>query len=78
VNQRFLELSTGRLIDLSQVESVSPLQGDPSFRRFTVQFRSGLELTIYQSRPGVESMKREEFVGLLLGKSSISNSGAPG
>lgn len=63
-----MSLPSGLLLDLSQVESVSPTVGDPSYRRFKVSLRSGRELEIYESRddmPG-SHMIRHVFIQKLL------------
>ena len=65
--QRFFQLQSGHILDLSQVEYVSPVGGDPSWRRFEVQFRSGTRLEIYTDRRGmIGPIDREVFVKQLL------------
>lgn len=72
MSQRFIQLLSGHLVDLSQVESVGPVRGDPAHRRFAVRFRSGCEVDIYEPatrNPYAECMGRQEFVDLLLDES---------
>lgn len=65
--QRFLTLRNGYMLDLSQVETVTPLQRDGYCQFFTVRFRSGAELKIYEKngtpRP---DMSRQTFIEKLL------------
>jgi hypothetical protein len=75
MQQHFLQLKSGHIIDLSQVEFVSPAIGDPAFRHFEVRFRSGFALEIYESRQGVPGyMDRRDFVEQLLAQTSSSES----
>ena len=51
-------------IDLSKVERVGDVGGDPSWLRYTVHFTSGSKIEIYENRRDGLQMKREEFVKL--------------
>lgn len=74
--QRFLQLQSGHILDLSQVEVVSPVYGDPQFRRFEVRFRSGYEFDIYTNRVGMPGpMNRNDFIEQLLARATVTTSG---
>ena len=62
--QRFLRLPSGYLLDLSQVVCVTPTFGDKKDRRFTVHFRSGLTVEVYENRSDtpVCHIAREDFI----------------
>ena len=49
-------------IDLSKVERVGNIGGDPAWLRYTVYFTGGNKIEIYEERRDGLHMKREEFV----------------
>lgn len=69
-NQRFIELSNGSLIDLSQVEMVSAMGGEMINRRYAVSFRSGANVEICENRDDFAHMRRQEFVDKLLNQNT--------
>ena len=62
--QRFFRLPSSYLLDLSQVVCVTPTTGDKMYRRFTVHFRSGLAVEIYENRSDMPAchIAREDFI----------------
>ena len=74
-SQKFIQLPSGLLLDLSQVELVAPTCGDEAYKRFVVRFKSGSELEIYEDRINMPTshMKREVFVDHLLSQSDLLN-----
>lgn len=62
--QHFFRLPSGYLLDLSQVLCVTPTTGDKLYRRFTVHFRSGLAVDIYENRSDMIAchIAREDFI----------------
>ena len=74
--QRFLQLQSGHVLDLSQVEVVAPVRGDPGFRKFEVRFRSGYVFEIYTDRIGMPGpMNRNDFIEQLLARTTATTSG---
>lgn len=65
--QCFLRLPSSYLLDLSQVVCVAPTTGDRMFRRFTVHFRSGLAVELYENRSDMPAchIAREDFIRAL-------------
>jgi hypothetical protein len=51
-------------IDLSKVERVGAVGGDPSWLRYNVYFTSGISIEIYEERRDGLQMKRDAFVKL--------------
>lgn len=51
-------------IDLSKVERVGAVAGDPSWLSYNVYFTGGGKIEIYEERMGGLQMKRETFVKL--------------
>ena len=49
-------------IDLSKVERVGSVGGDPSWLRYTVYFTGGDYIEIYEERIDMLQMKREDFL----------------
>lgn len=64
---RYFQFSSGHLIDLSQVEYVSPVGGDSAYRRYVIRFRSGEEQDVYEERQtSLPTMPRDSFLEKLL------------
>ena len=70
----YLKFSSGHVIDLTQVEYVSPLTGDSSYRRYVIRFRSGAEQDVCEERESysLATMTRDDFLEKLFQQAGVT------